>query len=190
MKKFDRNESRGFGGRDRGGFGGRDRGGFGGRDNFSERKEMHQAVCSDCGNNCEVPFRPSGSKPVFCSDCFRGHDQAPSRGAGRDRDFAPAPRRFEERAPRPNFSATSKDGNVEDRISALHVKLDKVIALLSANSKYQTPIKEAVSDSKVKEVKTGELKKKIDAKVEIKTKKAEPKAKKATKKAVKKVLKK
>jgi CxxC-x17-CxxC domain-containing protein len=183
MKKFDRNEGRGF---EKRGFGGRDRGGFGGRDNFSERKEMHQAVCSDCGNNCEVPFRPSGSKPVFCSDCFRGHDQAPARDAGRGRDFSSAPRRFEERAPRPSFSSGPKDNNIEDRLSALHVKLDKVIALLSDTSAPKTAVKEVKSEPKKEEPKKEEPKKKIDKK----SNKAEPKVNKMAKKATKKVVKK
>ncbi|MEX0652364.1 MAG: CxxC-x17-CxxC domain-containing protein [Candidatus Paceibacterota bacterium] len=38
------------------------------------RPEMHSTRCSGCGNTCEVPFRPSGAKPVFCSACFRGTD--------------------------------------------------------------------------------------------------------------------
>ncbi|MBU0531033.1 MAG: CxxC-x17-CxxC domain-containing protein [Candidatus Uhrbacteria bacterium] len=33
-------------------------------------KQMHQATCSECGNKCEVPFKPTGSKPIYCSDCF------------------------------------------------------------------------------------------------------------------------
>jgi CxxC-x17-CxxC domain-containing protein len=35
--------------------------------NFSSGpREMHKAVCSKCGNNCEVPFKPAEGKPVFC----------------------------------------------------------------------------------------------------------------------------
>ena len=34
-------------------------------------REMHSAVCSNCGKNCEVPFEPTGSKPVYCFDCFK-----------------------------------------------------------------------------------------------------------------------
>ena len=47
------------------------------RDSRSERRdfrkevEMHSATCDKCGARCEVPFKPSGSKPVYCSDCFR-----------------------------------------------------------------------------------------------------------------------
>ena len=33
--------------------------------------EMHDAVCARCGNETQVPFRPTGARPVYCSDCFR-----------------------------------------------------------------------------------------------------------------------
>lgn len=42
------------------------RGGFGGR----TQREMHKAVCAECGVETEVPFRPSGDRPVYCRDCF------------------------------------------------------------------------------------------------------------------------
>ncbi len=43
---------------------------FGGpRRNFGPR-EWHKAVCSECGNECEVPFKPTEGKPVYCKECF------------------------------------------------------------------------------------------------------------------------
>ena len=33
-------------------------------------REMHKAVCSECGKECEVPFKPSDGRAVFCRDCF------------------------------------------------------------------------------------------------------------------------
>ncbi len=33
-------------------------------------REMHKAVCSECGQECEVPFKPSGDRPVYCRECF------------------------------------------------------------------------------------------------------------------------
>jgi CxxC-x17-CxxC domain-containing protein len=33
-------------------------------------REMFSATCSSCGREALVPFRPSGAKPVYCSDCF------------------------------------------------------------------------------------------------------------------------
>ena len=52
--------------------GGRDfpRRSFGGRDSSNRSFSLHDAVCDECGKNCQVPFRPSGGKPIYCSDCF------------------------------------------------------------------------------------------------------------------------
>ena len=50
-------------------------GGFSRNDNRSQR-EMHPATCAECGKETQVPFRPSGDRPVYCSDCF-------SRNSGR-----------------------------------------------------------------------------------------------------------
>ena len=36
----------------------------------SSQREMHDVVCAQCGKNTQVPFRPSGDRPVYCSDCF------------------------------------------------------------------------------------------------------------------------
>ncbi len=44
-------------------------GGFGGGYSSGPR-EMFSATCSSCGREAQVPFRPNGSKPVYCSDCF------------------------------------------------------------------------------------------------------------------------
>ena len=33
-------------------------------------REMFPAVCAQCGNQTQVPFQPSGDRPVYCSDCF------------------------------------------------------------------------------------------------------------------------
>jgi len=47
-------------------------------------KEMFKAVCSDCGQECEIPFKPTEGRPVKCKDCFRkGRPQRDdSRGRG------------------------------------------------------------------------------------------------------------
>jgi CxxC-x17-CxxC domain-containing protein len=33
-------------------------------------REMFTATCSACGQETEVPFRPTSGKPVYCSACF------------------------------------------------------------------------------------------------------------------------
>ena len=89
MGSFNRDGNRssgGFGGR--GGFGGSSRpsggrGGFGGGRRDGDRPAMHSAVCDECGNDCEVPFKPTGSRPVLCSNCFgkQQGDSAPRRSS-------------------------------------------------------------------------------------------------------------
>ncbi|MEK6853167.1 MAG: CxxC-x17-CxxC domain-containing protein [Nanoarchaeota archaeon] len=75
-KRFSRSVSRPMGREDR----------FERRDpSPSFEKNMFTAVCAKCGVRCEVPFKPTSGKPVFCSDCFRKNDDhgsersAPSR---------------------------------------------------------------------------------------------------------------
>jgi CxxC-x17-CxxC domain-containing protein len=41
------------------------------RRDFDGPKEMHKATCSECGQECEVPFKPTEGKPVFCKECYR-----------------------------------------------------------------------------------------------------------------------
>lgn len=78
----------------RGDRGGRPGGGRGfERRGFNDRGsrgpvEMHQAVCDNCRKTCEVPFRPTSGKPIFCSDCFqnnRGSDSRRSEGRNFER---------------------------------------------------------------------------------------------------------
>lgn len=33
-------------------------------------RNFTQAVCAECGKACEVPFKPTGDRPVYCKDCF------------------------------------------------------------------------------------------------------------------------
>lgn len=105
---------------------------------------MHKATCSECGKSCEVPFRPTGEKPVYCSDCFGGKRESgdrESRPSFSDR----APRReFNDRndrpAPRPDFarSAPSND-DTKKQLGEISIKLDR---LLSAIERLAQPKKE------------------------------------------------
>ncbi|MCC6278258.1 MAG: zinc-ribbon domain containing protein [Oligoflexia bacterium] len=51
-------------------------GGGGGRSRRPERggggdRQMFDAVCSTCGAQTQVPFRPDPNKPIYCRDCFK-----------------------------------------------------------------------------------------------------------------------
>ena len=43
------------------------------RDNrsFGGPREMFDAVCSDCGQACKVPFKPIEGRAVYCRDCYQ-----------------------------------------------------------------------------------------------------------------------
>ena len=50
------------------------------RKNDRANREMHDAVCAQCGAACQVPFKPrpveEGGKPVLCKACFQGQRSA------------------------------------------------------------------------------------------------------------------
>lgn len=95
----------------------------GGRPNFNNRSSggtMHKATCSRCGKECEVPFRPTGSKPVYCNDCFREVGGSENRGDSR-------------RSEGGNFSRQEAP-NYGKQFEQLNNKLDKILRLLAPDA--------------------------------------------------------
>lgn len=117
-----RGGGRGFGG-------GRDRGGRDGRPSFrnDRPREMFKTTCSNCGKDCEVPFKPTSGKPVYCSDCFETMGGRSDRPDKSDRSDRPRPSfdRHQTPAPRVDNSKQFED---------LNRKLDKIIELLTPKS--------------------------------------------------------
>jgi len=35
--------------------------------------EMFTATCGDCGDECQIPFKPRDNRPVYCRECFQDH---------------------------------------------------------------------------------------------------------------------
>lgn len=117
-----------------------------GRPNFGNRqgggdrdfdRPKFKTVCAQCGKNCEVPFRPTGERPVYCNDCFGAN-----KNSGND---------FKQSEPsRPSVGAFSRE--TEDR------RLDDIKRLLdSVNSKVDS-ILQTIATAKTKEVmKTPEI---------------------------------
>lgn len=120
------------GDRDSGNRSGRDnrgggRGFGGGRDSGrSDRpREMFKTVCSNCGKDCEVPFKPTMGKPVYCSDCF---ETMGGRNADGGRNERP------ERRDRPSFDrhqAPAPRVDYGQQFESLSKKMDKIIELLT-----------------------------------------------------------
>src|SRR3990167_5248751 len=33
-------------------------------------RQLYNVKCSNCGKDTQVPFKPSGDRPVYCRDCY------------------------------------------------------------------------------------------------------------------------
>ena len=33
-------------------------------------RQIFPAICAECGQETEVPFKPSGDRPVYCRNCY------------------------------------------------------------------------------------------------------------------------
>lgn len=67
-----------FGRDDRAG-GSRGGGSRGGGSFEKKRLELFDVTCDKCGKETQVPFKPTGEKPVYCRDCFNKDDSGPRR---------------------------------------------------------------------------------------------------------------
>ncbi len=36
----------------------------------SSERQMHKVNCDECGKETEVPFKPTGRKPIYCRECY------------------------------------------------------------------------------------------------------------------------
>lgn len=144
MGNFNRDDNRSGG--YRGGFGrGGGRGGFSGRgrSSFGEdrgRREMFSTVCSNCGKECQVPFRPTNGKPVYCSECFEKMNGG--------RSDSRRPERSDFRSPAPSFDQNKA------QLDAVNAKLDKILSILAP-----APVTKSDSGDVKKEVKPEKAKK-------------------------------
>jgi CxxC-x17-CxxC domain-containing protein len=51
----------------------------------TENKELHEAKCSECGNACDVPFKPDPHRPVYCKECWAKRRRAKAGQRGKRR---------------------------------------------------------------------------------------------------------
>jgi len=139
-----------------------------GRD-FGDRgqKQMFTAVCASCRKPCEVPFRPTGDKPVYCNDCFRN-----SRGE------APRPPRDDRFIERKFSTGDSvfverKIDEAIKQLASLHQKIDLLIKVNGAgveNVGIKDKKKDTSEDKPVaKQAVAKKVVKKASAKNKIKT---------------------
>src|SRR3989338_709526 len=74
FEKSSRFEGRGAGRFEKGGR-------FEERESRERFRELVDAVCDQCGRECQLPFKPTGDRPVYCSSCFR-KPEGEARGIG------------------------------------------------------------------------------------------------------------
>ena len=164
MDNFQRGGNRGGGFRS---------GGGGGKPSFQKKswgsdrgeREMFKATCDQCGKSCEVPFRPTGEKPVYCSDCFgsrRGESEngSASRFGSADR----GPRRdFGDRSPRRDVPSGPASSDLQKQLTDISKKLDSLIHSIEnmREVKKEVTIMKAIKAHEVEEVETAEPVKKV-----------------------------
>ena len=145
----------------------------------SGNRQMHKAVCDECGQNCEVPFRPSGDKPIYCSNCFEnkgGGSKGSSRRSSGGSNYG---------------KQDNTNKQLLDQVTSLNKKLDRILTVIESGS-----IKKEKQEPKKTEKKEDTKEIKVEPKVEEKevkkaVKKVTPKEeKKKTKKVTKKATKK
>ncbi|MEI7719883.1 MAG: CxxC-x17-CxxC domain-containing protein [bacterium] len=100
----------------------------------SPRAELFSATCSQCHKPCEVPFRPSSERPVFCRDCFNSRDTS-------ERSFSGKPS-YPSRTPygknqdqRPTTSTPTHTNELAQQIDAINKKLDALMRLVEGLSR-------------------------------------------------------
>ncbi|MCP3684846.1 MAG: hypothetical protein GY861_19455 [bacterium] len=88
MARFERSRAGRGSSSGRGSGGGSRPRGAGGRSSGRDRRDvtMTKVICSSCGVECEVPFKPTSSKPVYCNNCFSKKDKDSSNKPS-ERDF-------------------------------------------------------------------------------------------------------
>ncbi len=45
-------------------------------------RQLYNVKCSDCGKETQVPFKPSGDRPVYCRDCYMKRRGGEGMGRG------------------------------------------------------------------------------------------------------------
>lgn len=93
------------------------------------QSDLHPATCATCNKACEVPFRPTGDRPVYCRDCFgkkSGNTGSESRFPKKD-FTAPG-------VAKPQFENRGGSDGVTRQLELVNAKLERLIQAVSALS--------------------------------------------------------
>ncbi|MDP3975642.1 MAG: hypothetical protein Q8P95_01880 [bacterium] len=84
-------------------------------------RQMHKTNCAECGDSCEVPFKPNGKKPVYCKKCFERQGGGSTSGS-RHREFGGEKRR--------EFGGGGGGSDHQRDFELLNRKLDQILEIL------------------------------------------------------------
>lgn len=131
----------------------------------SKGAPMFDAVCDKCGKDCKVPFRPSGNKPVYCSDCFEQKEGRTRKSPNyrRNQNFSPK---------RESYDSSPTGPNYLPELSKINQKLDELIDVIKKDIEARSEIKpKRITKAKAKTTKkSSPAKKKSTTKKEAKKK--------------------
>ena len=111
-----------------------------GRGNFRRKDRddrepvtMHKVICDGCNEECEVPFRPSGDKPVYCSSCFRNKRPDDDRAPRRDSSRSSSSRDSFKRKPDDNKGMVRQLETMFTKIDKLADSINKLAEAMTAD---------------------------------------------------------
>ncbi|MBL7157778.1 MAG: hypothetical protein ISS92_06455 [Candidatus Omnitrophica bacterium] len=85
------------------------------QDNGPRERTYTQVICADCNKECEIPFKPSGDRPVYCRECFPKHKKGNSFNTNRNTRFEERgfsrERRFDKRHAKNSQKPDKKKGS-------------------------------------------------------------------------------
>lgn len=109
---------------------------------------LHEAICDQCGSPCEIPFRPTPGKLVYCNTCFKDKKEGGNGGG-----FSPrSTPRYESptRIVPENSMQRENNDAIKKQLELLNTKMDQLIQILkSATDSKPTITKEIKKASPV-----------------------------------------
>jgi CxxC-x17-CxxC domain-containing protein len=84
------------------------------------RTELFKVPCARCGKTATVPFKPMGSKPILCKECFGDKNASTPRENGFGR----------RRGPDDRFTGRPRPAPSSDTLDLINQKLDKIMRAL------------------------------------------------------------
>ena len=129
---------------------------FSGRSNFQQggRGEKFKAICSECGQDCYLPFKPSSHKPVYCDTCFQGH-----RLINPQKSSQFIAKKF------PQLDQ-AEQLRLQEKLEMMNAKLEKILEFVSQVSRQIKELEFPQPQEIIKQAKSGakELKKNLEDK--------------------------